>query len=32
MRERATELGGRCTVERREPAGTAVRATIPLGA
>ncbi len=32
MRERASELGGRCTVERLVPSGTAVRATIPLDA
>jgi two-component system NarL family sensor kinase len=30
MRERATELGGECTIERRTPAGTLVRATLPL--
>lgn len=30
MRERATELGGRCTVERRRPRGTVVRAVVPL--
>lgn len=31
MRERAIELGGRCTIERRDPTGTAVRAHIPVG-
>jgi two-component system NarL family sensor kinase len=30
MRERASELGGLCTVERRSPSGTLVRATVPL--
>jgi two-component system, NarL family, sensor kinase len=30
MRERAAELGGTCTIERRTPTGTLVRATIPL--
>lgn len=30
MRERAAELGGRCTVEPASPRGTLVRATIPL--
>jgi signal transduction histidine kinase len=30
MRERAAELGGRCTVERRQPRGTLVRAVMPL--
>jgi two-component system, NarL family, sensor kinase len=30
MRERAAELGGECTVERRDPRGTLVRATVPL--
>ncbi len=30
MRERAAELGGRCTVEPASPRGTRVRATIPL--
>ncbi|GAA4564383.1 sensor histidine kinase [Planotetraspora kaengkrachanensis] len=30
MRERATELGGVCTIERLTPTGTLVRATIPL--
>jgi len=30
MRERAAELGGRCTIERRTPTGTLVRATVPL--
>jgi two-component system NarL family sensor kinase len=30
MRERAAELGGRCTVEPASPRGTQVRATIPL--
>lgn len=32
MRERATELGGDCTVERGEEGGTRVDAHIPLGA
>jgi two-component system NarL family sensor kinase len=32
MRERAAELGGRCTVESRSPSGTCVRATLPLAA
>lgn len=31
MRERAAELGGDLTVERRTPRGTLVRATVPLG-
>jgi signal transduction histidine kinase len=31
MRERATELGGTCTIEPRMPSGTLVRATFPLG-
>ncbi len=31
MRERAAELGGQCTVERRAPKGTLVRAVVPLG-
>ena len=30
MRERAVELGGVCTVERVQPRGTVVRASIPL--
>ena len=30
MRERATELGGRCTIEPANPHGTVVHATIPL--
>ncbi len=30
MRERATELGGRCTIEPANPRGTVVRAMIPL--
>ncbi|GAA1283204.1 hypothetical protein Psi02_30780 [Planotetraspora silvatica] len=30
MRERATELGGFCAIERLTPTGTLVRATIPL--
>lgn len=30
MRERAAELGGSCTVERRAPHGTLVRAEVPL--
>jgi two-component system, NarL family, sensor kinase len=30
MRERAVELGGAFTVERAEPSGTIVRASIPL--
>ena len=30
MRERATELGGCCTIEPASPRGTVVRATIPL--
>ena len=30
MRERAAELGGTCTVERRTPHGTLVRAEMPL--
>jgi two-component system NarL family sensor kinase len=30
MRERAAELGGSCTVERRSPRGTLVRAVMPL--
>ena len=30
MRERATELGGRCTIEPANPHGTVVRATLPL--
>lgn len=30
MRERAAELGGVCVIGRREPAGTLVRAEIPL--
>jgi two-component system NarL family sensor kinase len=30
MRERAAELGGTCTVERRLPRGTVVRAMMPL--
>jgi signal transduction histidine kinase len=30
MRERATELGGSCTIERRAPRGTLVRVTVPL--
>jgi two-component system, NarL family, sensor kinase len=30
MRERAAELGGTCTVERRLPHGTLVRAVVPL--
>lgn len=32
MRERATELGGHCTVTPATPRGTTVRATIPLEA
>jgi len=32
MRERATELGGTCTIDRRVPSGTRVRISIPLGA
>jgi len=31
MRERATELGGSCTIEQRQPQGTLVRAIFPLG-
>lgn len=31
MRERATELGGTCTIDRRVPSGTRVRISIPLG-
>jgi signal transduction histidine kinase len=31
MRERATELGGSCHVGPRQPRGTLVRATLPLG-
>jgi two-component system, NarL family, sensor kinase len=30
MRERAAELGGRCVVERGDPVGTLICATIPL--
>jgi signal transduction histidine kinase len=30
MRERAAELGGTCSVERRLPGGTRVRAHLPL--
>jgi signal transduction histidine kinase len=30
MRERAAELGGTCTIERRSPNGTRVRAGLPL--
>lgn len=30
MRERASELGGQCTVEPRHPRGTVVRAVVPL--
>jgi two-component system, NarL family, sensor kinase len=30
MRERAAELGGRCTIERAPEGGTVVRATLPL--
>ena len=30
MRERATELGGTCAVERRNPSGTTVRAVLPV--
>ncbi len=29
MRERAAELGGSCTIIRREPSGTTVRAVLP---
>ncbi len=32
MRERATELGGTCTIDGRRPSGTRVRVSIPLGA
>jgi len=32
MRERATELGGTCTIDRRLPRGTRVQISIPLGA
>jgi signal transduction histidine kinase len=31
MRERAEELGGRCTVAAAEPGGTLVRAELPIG-
>jgi signal transduction histidine kinase len=31
MRERATELGGSCQLERRDPRGTVVRAVLPVG-
>ncbi len=31
MRERAAELGGRCTVAANSPHGTVVRASLPLG-
>jgi signal transduction histidine kinase len=30
MRERAAELGGTCSVSRREPSGTSVRAVLPV--
>lgn len=30
MRERAAELGGACTIERRQPAGTRVTARLPV--
>ena len=30
MRERATELGGTCKIERRNPGGTRVRVQLPL--
>jgi signal transduction histidine kinase len=30
MRERATELGGTCLLERREPSGTIVHAVLPV--
>ena len=30
MQERATEVGGRCTVSPAEPAGTRVLAMLPL--
>ena len=32
MRERAAELGGECTFDRRPAGGTAVRARLPIGA
>jgi signal transduction histidine kinase len=32
MRERAAELGGSCTLSRRDPAGTTVRAVLPVTA
>ncbi len=30
MRERASELGGSCTISRRDPSGTQVRAVLPV--
>jgi two-component system NarL family sensor kinase len=32
MRERAAELGGTCSISRRDPAGTTVRAVLPVAA
>jgi signal transduction histidine kinase len=32
MRERASELGGTCSVSRRDPSGTTVRAVLPVTA
>jgi signal transduction histidine kinase len=32
MRERAAELGGTCTIVRRDPSGTTVRAVLPVTA
>lgn len=32
MRERASELGGSCSISRREPTGTTVRAILPVAA
>jgi two-component system NarL family sensor kinase len=32
MRERASELGGTCSIIRRNPTGTTVRAVLPLTA
>jgi two-component system NarL family sensor kinase len=32
MRERASELGGSCSISRRDPSGTMVRAILPVTA
>ena len=32
MRERASELGGTCSITRRNPTGTTVRAVLPVSA